>query len=119
MHVERNMLNSGETPQLKTTTNRLNYSFLSYFNLQRCRFFKLAHLIVIIRELCLSLGLTDLHSGLRQVDFQRHLLPHEDVRVARLGEKRLQNVQLCPSEGGPLSALLPRVGWDKNMKRKK
>lgn len=59
-------------------------------------------------------GLSDLHSGLRQVDLQRHFLPHEDVRVARLGEQRLQDVELRPREGGALPALLPRVGCREN-----
>lgn len=60
-------------------------------------------------------GLSHLHSGLRQVDLQRHLLPHEDVRVARLGEQRLQDVELRPREGGAFPALLPRVGCGRNM----
>lgn len=48
-----------------------------------------------------------LNSGLGQVDFQRHLLPHEDVRVAGFSEQRLQHVELRAGEGGPLPALLP------------
>lgn len=48
-----------------------------------------------------------LDSGLRKVDFQRHLLPHEDVRVAGFGEQSLQDVQLRAGEGGPLPPLLP------------
>lgn len=51
-----------------------------------------------------------LDSGLGQVDLEGHLLPHEDVRVARLGEQRFQDVQLCPGEGGALPALLPGSG---------
>jgi len=54
-------------------------------------------------------GTLYLHPGLRQVDLQRHLLPHEDVRVSRLGEQRLQDVQLRARERGPLPPLLPRV----------
>lgn len=52
-----------------------------------------------------------LHSGLREVDLQRHLLPHKDVRVARLCEQRLQDVELRAGEGGALPPLLPWVGW--------
>ena len=48
-----------------------------------------------------------LNSGLGQVDFERHFLPHEDVGVPSLLEQRLEDVQLGPGEGGPLSSLLP------------
>jgi len=49
-----------------------------------------------------------LDAGLGEVDLQGHLLPHEDVRVARLREQRLQDVQLRPGERGALPALLAR-----------
>lgn len=52
-------------------------------------------------------GFLYLHPGLRQVDFQRDLLPHEDVRVAGLSEQSLQDVELRAGEGGPLPPLLP------------
>lgn len=48
---------------------------------------------------------THLHSGLRQADPQRQLLPHEDVRVVRLGEAPLQLVELCRGEAGPVPFL--------------
>lgn len=47
----------------------------------------------------------DLYTGLRQVDFQGHLLAHEDVRVARLGEQRLEHVELRAGERRPLTSL--------------
>lgn len=65
------------------------------------------------------MSVSHLHPGLGQVDLQRHLLPHEDVRVARLGKQRLQDVELRPGEGGPLPALLPRVSWRTKKKKKK
>lgn len=49
-----------------------------------------------------------LDSGFRQVDLQGHLLSHEDVRVPRLVEQTLQQVELGPSEGRPLSPLFAR-----------
>lgn len=48
-----------------------------------------------------------LDSGLRQVDLERHLLPHEDVRVAGFGEQSLQDVELGAREGGAFTSLLP------------
>ena len=48
-----------------------------------------------------------LDARLWQVDLERHLLAHEDVRVARLGEQRLEHVQLAARERRPLAALLP------------
>lgn len=48
-----------------------------------------------------------LDSGLRQVDFQSDLLPHEDVRVPGFGEQSLQHVELGAGEGCPLPPLLP------------
>ena len=41
-----------------------------------------------------------------QVDFERHLFPHEDVRVSRLLEQILEYIQLLSGEGGPLTPLL-------------
>lgn len=58
-----------------------------------------------------------LHTWLRQVDLESHLLPHEDVWVAGLGEERLQDVQLCSGEGGALPALLPRSGCTSRTQR--
>lgn len=52
-------------------------------------------------------GVTHLHSGLREVDLQCHLFPHEDVRVSRLEEKSFQYIELWPAEGCPLPPLLP------------
>lgn len=52
--------------------------------------------------------ISDLDSGLGQVDLERHLLPHEDVGVAGLPEQSLQDVELRAGEGRPLSPLLPR-----------
>lgn len=49
-----------------------------------------------------------LDSGLRQVDLEGHLLPHEDVRIARFGKQRLKDVQLRACEGGALPTLLTR-----------
>lgn len=49
-----------------------------------------------------------LNARLGQVDLDGHLLPHEDVRVAGLGEERLEHVELRPREGGPLAALFAR-----------
>lgn len=51
---------------------------------------------------------THLHAGLGKVDFQRHFLAHEYIRVASFGEQRLQNVELCARKSSPLSSLLPR-----------
>ena len=50
---------------------------------------------------------THLNSGFWQIDFERDLLPHEDVRVSRLLEQGLEDVQLGPGEGCPLPPLLP------------
>lgn len=52
-----------------------------------------------------------LYTWLWQVDLEGHFLPHEDIWVAGFGEKRLQDVQLCPGEGCALSALLPGSGY--------
>lgn len=49
-----------------------------------------------------------LNSRFRQVDFERDLFSHKDVRVACLGEQRLQDVELRAGESGPLPALLSR-----------
>lgn len=46
-----------------------------------------------------------LHSGLRQSDPQRQLLPHEDVWVVRFGEAPLQLVELRRGEAGPVPLL--------------
>ena len=48
-----------------------------------------------------------LNAGLGQVDLEGHLLAHEDVGVARLGEQVLEHVQLSAREGRPLAPLLP------------
>ena len=56
-----------------------------------------------------------LNSGLGQVYFERHFLPHEDVRVPSLLEQRFKDVQLGPGEGCPLSSLLP-VGWPREVR---
>ena len=48
-----------------------------------------------------------LNTWLGQVDLQSDLLPHEDVRVARLGEQGLQDVELGASESGALPTLFP------------
>ena len=50
-----------------------------------------------------------LNSGFWQVDFESHLLSHEDVWVACFLEEGLQNVQLGTGEGCALPPLLPRV----------
>jgi len=47
-----------------------------------------------------------LHPGLGEADAQRQLLPHEDVRVVRLGEAPLQLVQLRRREARPVPLLL-------------
>lgn len=52
-------------------------------------------------------GSADLDAGLWQVDFESHLLPHEDVRVAGLGKQRLQDVELRSGERRPFATLLP------------
>ena len=52
-----------------------------------------------------------LDPGLRKVNFEGHLLSHEDVWVARLGEQRLKNIQLRPGESRPLPTLFPGVTW--------
>lgn len=56
-----------------------------------------------------TLGVCSFHldSGLRQVDLERHLLPHEDVRVPGLGEQSLQHVELGARERGAFTSLLP------------
>ena len=43
----------------------------------------------------------DLHSGLVQIEFERELLPRENVRVGGTLEGPLQLVQLVCREGGP------------------
>lgn len=48
-----------------------------------------------------------LDSGLRQVDLQSHLLPHEDVRVPGFGEQSLQDVELGARKSGAFTSLLP------------
>jgi len=48
-----------------------------------------------------------LHARLREVDLQRHLLAHEDVRVASLLKQRLKNVELRTGKRGSFSSLLP------------
>lgn len=64
-------------------------------------------------ELLATLGAAilepNLYSRLGQVDLEGDLLAHEDVRVARLAKKGLQDVQLGTGECGAFSALLPRV----------
>ena len=62
-------------------------------------------MFVFVFGVCVSV--VYLHAGLRQVDLQRHLLPHEDVRVPGLSEQRLQDVELRAGEGGSLPPLLP------------
>lgn len=59
-----------------------------------------------------------LNSGLRQVDFQCHLLPHEDVRVSGFCKQSFEDVELRAGEGGPLPPLLPgsRCGEEKEKK---
>jgi len=52
-----------------------------------------------------------LDPGLRKVNFEGHLLPHEDVWVPGLGEQRLKNIQLRPGESRPLPTLFPGVTW--------
>ena len=47
-----------------------------------------------------------LNPRLWQVDLESDLLPHEDIRVARLLEQRLQHVQLRAGEGRALPPLL-------------
>ena len=53
-----------------------------------------------------------LNPRLWQVDLESDLLPHEDIRVARLLEQGLQHVQLRAGEGRALPPLLPvRRTW--------
>ena len=52
-----------------------------------------------------------LDPGLRKVNFEGHFLSHEDVRVPRLGEQRLKDIQLRPGERRPLPTLFPGVTW--------
>jgi hypothetical protein len=52
-----------------------------------------------------------LDPGLRKVNFEGHFLSHEDVRVPRLGEQRLKNIQLRPGESRPLATLFAGVTW--------
>ena len=49
-----------------------------------------------------------LDSGLGKVDLEGHLLPHEDVWVARFGKQSLKDIQLCACEGGALPTLFTR-----------
>jgi hypothetical protein len=56
--------------------------------------------------LCLN---SYLYPGFWKVNFEGHLFPHEDVRVASLGEQGLQDIQLCAGERSPLAALFTRV----------
>lgn len=64
-------------------------------------------------ELLAALGAAvlepDLYSRLGQVDLEGDLLAHEDVRIARLAEEGLQDVQLGTGECGAFSSLLPWV----------
>ena len=48
-----------------------------------------------------------LDAGLGQADLEGDLLAHEDVRVARFGEQRLEHVELVARERRPLATLLP------------
>ena len=48
----------------------------------------------------------DLHARLGQADLHRNLLAHEDVRVARLHEQRLEHVELRACERRALAPLL-------------
>ena len=52
-----------------------------------------------------------LDPGFRKVNFEGHFLSHEDVRVPRLGEQRLKDIQLRPGERRPLPTLFPGVTW--------
>lgn len=49
-----------------------------------------------------------LNPGLRQIDFQGHLLTGVHIWVLGLGKQGLQLLQLAPGEGGPLPPLLSR-----------
>ena len=53
--------------------------------------------------------MSNLNAGLWQADLQRHVLPHEDVRVPRFSEQPLQYVQLGSRESRSLPPLLPRI----------
>ena len=59
---------------------------------------------------------TYLYSGFGKVDFERHFLSHEYVRVPGFAEQRFQHFQLCARERRPLSSLLPRVHPCKQVK---
>ena len=51
-----------------------------------------------------------LYPGLRQIGFQRHLLPREDVWVSGLSKQCFQHIQLHSGERRPLLPLFPRGG---------
>lgn len=87
---------------------RAGFTSRRAFLLGRTRLSLAAALLLLLTTLGSPVLEPDLHSRLRQVDFQSYLLPHEDVRVTSLGEKCLQDVQLRPGEGSALSTLLPR-----------
>lgn len=57
-----------------------------------------------------------LDSGLGQVDFEGHLLSHEDVWVAGFGKQSLEDVQLCACKGGALPTLFTRCVYKKEEK---
>lgn len=54
-----------------------------------------------------------LNSGFGQVDFQGHLLSHENIRVSGLGKQILQYIQLSAGEGGSLSSLFAGIRCNK------
>jgi hypothetical protein len=59
--------------------------------------------------------MADLNPGLGQIDLERDLLSHEDVGVASPLEEALQDVELLPRKGCPLTPLL--LHWnDKNIR---
>ena len=48
-----------------------------------------------------------LYSGLGQVGHHGEMLPHDDIRVVRLGEGLLEGAQLLVGERRPAASLLP------------
>lgn len=80
---------------------------LAFFQLFQVDSKSAVSLFTVFRRDMKTLVYFHLDSGLRQVDLQSHLLPHEDVRVPGFGEQSLQDVELGARKSGAFTSLLP------------
>lgn len=81
---------------IKSKTNKQTKNSISiYFNVYK-------HL-----KLKINRCVTHLYPRFRKVNFHCHFFAHKDVRVARLGEQRLEHIELRAGERRPLTSLFP------------